>query len=183
MKNTLKKKTSFAFRKEIYLLGQDEDGINCWLEEPKWDCGWYWGFGYIITYTNNRNPYLAKDINSHSHFDGFVGTQEEYDHDKGCFVKGEYIHNIYNSPRLAKTVFSEKEGWKLSELFKQFYLLQDMARFCHQGNTNTCIVEGFNHSENIKGWWETINFEMIPKVTNEILKILTPKEKGKNENQ
>jgi len=177
MKNVLKKKTSFAFGKKIYLLGQDKDGTNYWLEEPKWDCGWYWGFGYIETYTNNSNPHLAKDINSHSHFSGFVGEQEKYDWDKGCFVKGEYINNVYDSPRLAKTVFSEKEGWKLSELFKQFYLLQDMAELCHCGSTGISTVKEVKHDEDIKGWYESINSQIIPRITAEILKILTPENK------
>ena len=38
----------------FYLLGRDEEGINYWLEEPSWDCGWYWGFGYVETYTTNE---------------------------------------------------------------------------------------------------------------------------------
>jgi len=177
MKNVLKKKTSFAFRRKIYLLGQDEDGINCWLEEPKWDCGWYWGFGYIITYTNNRSPHLAKDMNSHSHFSVFVGEQEEYDYNKGCFVKGEYINNVYDSPKLAKTVFDENEGWKLSELFKQFYLFQEMAKLCHCGSAGISTVKEAKHDEDIKGWYESINKQIIPRITAEILKILTPENK------
>ena len=63
---------SHAFGKDIYLLGQDEQGINYWLEAPKWDCIWYWGFGYIESFTNNKYPHLSKDISSHQHADKFL---------------------------------------------------------------------------------------------------------------
>ena len=65
----MEKKTSKAFGKKVWLLGQDKDGINYWLEEPSWDCGWYYGFGFVETYTHNTRPDLARDINSHQHFD------------------------------------------------------------------------------------------------------------------
>ena len=55
-KKKMKKEKRFAFGKNIYLLGSDKDGVKYWLEEASWDCGWYWGFGYVETYTNNSNP-------------------------------------------------------------------------------------------------------------------------------
>lgn len=175
-KNTLQKQESFAFGKRIFLIGQDSEGINYWLEEPKWDCGWYWGFGYIETYTNNKNPRIARDISSHQHFSGFVGQQEKYDFDKKCFVKDDYIHNIYDSKKLKKTTFSEKEGWQLSELFKQFYLLQDMAEFCHKKpvvGCNITTVKEVDNNNSVGGWYDEINKVMIPKITARILEILS----------
>lgn len=50
------KKVSKAFGKNIYLLGQGEDGVNYWLEESTFDCGWYWSLGYIESYTHNTRP-------------------------------------------------------------------------------------------------------------------------------
>ena len=67
-----KKIINNVFGKNIYLLGQDKDGINYWLESPSWDCAWYWGFGYVETYTNNRNPAKAKDITLHTHLDSVM---------------------------------------------------------------------------------------------------------------
>jgi hypothetical protein len=68
----MNKRKSHAFNKDIYLLGKNRYGELVWLESPTWDCGWYWGFGYVETYTNNKRPDLARDISSHSHFDGLV---------------------------------------------------------------------------------------------------------------
>jgi hypothetical protein len=61
---------SNVFGRDIYLLGTDKQGIKYWLESPKWDCNWYWGFGYIETYIDNNSPKISEDISSHSHFNG-----------------------------------------------------------------------------------------------------------------
>jgi len=165
MKNTLKKQESHAFRKDVYLLGQDKEGVKYWLEAPKFDCGWYWGFGYVETYTNNDNPSKAKDINSHSHIDSsFTGK-----------INGsEYIHNIYDCPTFELTTFDKNEGWKLSELFKQFYLLKDMAAFCHKELPGCHITTSpVNHGD-LKDLNKRINEVMIPAITAKIIEILKP---------
>lgn len=172
-KTIVEKQKSHAFGKDIYLLGIDEDGTKYWLEAPKWDCGWYWGFGYVETYTNNTNPHLAKDISSHSHFSGLVGYQEFYNHEKGVFQKGEYIHNVFDSPTFAATTFDEKTGWVLSELFDSFYKLKKIAEVFGKGGsnltTNPCQSVILN-----KEWARHINEVMIPAITAHILTLLTP---------
>lgn len=171
-KTIVEKSKSHAFGKNIYLLGTDENGIKYWLEEPKWDCGWYWGFGYVETYTNNKKPELSKDICSHSHISGFLGYQEEYSFQKQCFVKGEYIHNLIDSKTFASTTFNDKESWELSELFNQFYFMQKAAENfgrgkCHTANT---IAPNWTNKELSK----EINERHIPAITKRILEILTP---------
>ena len=175
-KELISKRVSHAFGTDIFLLGKDADGYTVWLEAPKWDCGWYWGFGYIEKYTNKENPERARDISSHSHFSSLVGQQEYYDHEKGCHRKGEYIHNIYDSTELVKTTFTEKEGWLLSELFKQFYLLQDMAAYTSRNPAGCYLTTSpiEQDAEKMKEWRKEINEIMIPKITAEIMRILKP---------
>ena len=173
-KAIIAKKKSFAFGKDVYLLGTNSDGIKYWLEAPKWDCGWYWGFGYVETYTNNSNPEKAKDIESHQHIDSsFMGVSEYYDTEKGCFRKGEYIHNIYDCPILASTTFSKETGWVLSELFKSFYNLKTTAEVLAKGSshitTNPCADIIKNEAE-----VKRINEVVIPAITAKILELLTP---------
>lgn len=182
-KKLIAKRVSRAFGKDIFLLGKDSDGSTVWLEEPQWDCGWYWGFGYIEKYTNKNNPENAKGIISHSHFSGLVGRQEYYDHEKGCHRKGDYIHNVYDSPELVETTFTEKEGWLLSELFKQFYLLKDMAAYTHKNPAGCHLTTSpiSQDSEKMKEWHEHINKVMIPKITAKIIEILTPMEEKNDE--
>lgn len=173
-KNTLAKQQDFAFKKNVYLLGTDEDGVRYWLEEPKWDCGWYWGFGYVETYTRNSLPSRAKDCDSHQHIDsGFLGSQEVYNHDKGCFVKGEYIHNLYNSPKFTNTTFDEKTGWVLSELFQEFYTLKKVAELFHTGGAHvtTSPVKDLLTKPDYE---KHINEVLIPAITAKIIEILTP---------
>lgn len=159
------KQTSTAFRKDIYLLGTDTDGIKYWLEAPKWDCGWYWGFGYVETYTNNNNPSISKDINSHQHIDSsFMGKIGE---------KNEYIHNIYDCPLLATTTFTKAEGWILSELFKSFYQLKETAEFYGRGGTHVTTNPLAEQLINVNET-KRINEVLIPLVTAEIIKMLKP---------
>jgi hypothetical protein len=175
MKKLINKKTNNAFGKKIFLLGRDEDGTNYWLEEAKWDCGWYWGFGYVETYTNNLKPHLSRDINSHSHIDtNFMGQMQKYDYVKKCFVNADYIHNIYHTPILSETTFTEEEGWVLSELFKSFYRLKESAELFHSGSCNitknpcTDLIKNEDLAKHI-------NHEILPMIFEKIYTILSPK--------
>jgi hypothetical protein len=173
-KHKLEKRKSRAFGKDIFLLGKNREGKLVWLEAPSWDCGWYWGFGYLSTYTNNAHPEKARDIHSFFHFDGLVGSQEYYDYEKGCYRKGDYVHNVYDSPQLIETAFSSAEGWQLSELFKQFYLLKEMAEFTYKERPGCHLTTSPVDHGNMKEWYDHINKVMIPKITAKILEILSP---------
>lgn len=155
---TTQKTKSHAFGKDVYLLGSDSDGILYWLEEPKWNCGWYWGFGYIETYTSNANPSRSRDINSHQHATNFMANW--------------FTEWNGSKPKLTSQVFSNAEGWELSELFEQFYFLQSAAENfgrgkCHCANTTAPKWEK-------KELAKEINEVHIPAVTKRILEILTP---------
>ena len=161
----MKKEKRFAFGKNIYLLESDKDGVKYWLEEASWDCGWYWGFGYVETYTNNRNPEKAKDIDSHQHFDGL-------------FLK----NNIFDSFKemLIDTPLTDKEIWQLLELMKTFYTLKNNAELYHHGGsyiTNNVLKDILKNEigEN------KINKEIMPKLFEEIYKILTPETESEAE--
>ena len=157
MNRTIAKQKSHAFGKDVYLMGVDSDGVYYWLESPTWDCSWYWGFGYIETYTRNKNPSKSRDIQSHSHVDSMFPN---------C--------NLYDSKVFELTTYNEKETWKLYELFKQFYLLRDMADFCHKETPGCHITTSpVNHGD-MKELNMKINNTMIPKITQAIMDILTP---------
>ena len=72
------KKIETIFKDRIF-LGK-LDGENVWLAPPSWDCGWYWGFGYI----QNRNM--------HTHYEGRgVTKSENYDFEKTAKDIGKHI--------------------------------------------------------------------------------------------
>jgi hypothetical protein len=157
-KIAMEKKTTFAFNKKIYLVGTNNDGENVWLEAPSWDCNWYWGFGYLETYTNNANPARSRDIASHSHFSQFFNKREcGYDAFKHYFKD---------------TVLSDDELWQLLDLMKTFYTLQETAEIMHRGHSN--YTERV--SVNIKDMdaYNHINKDLIPQITKAILDLLSP---------
>ena len=167
------KQVDKAFGKDVYLLGKYKTGEYFWLEQGKWDCDWYWGFGYIETYQNNRKPSKARDIDSHSHYSGFVGKKESYDFDKKCFVLGsDYRHHLYDDNDIAALVLTENESWQLADLMKSFYTLQDAAEIYHQGNSHITTVEGLNLKN--KEAYDRINKIEIPAIMEAIYKLLTP---------
>ena len=161
---TLGKRVSEAFKKKVYLLGTFRDGHNFWLEEPKWECGWYWGFGYVETYT----------IQSHQHYDGLCFKKYEYyDHKKGCFQQGEYIHKLSDRPDVVACSLIEREQWILSDLMKMAYTLKKTAELYRQGNahlTSHELVPQLKRPDREK----EINEIELPAIFAQIEKLLTP---------
>ena len=149
---TLEKKKSHAFGKDVYLIGSI-DGKYRWLEAPKWDCGWYWGFGYVEEYTSHQYPNISKDIVSHQHMSSL-------------------LINGYEFSKFDGIVLNDKEKWQFAELFKQFYLLREMAEFSHKEKPSCNIAESLVDHGNLKSWNEEINTVMIPKITSKILELL-----------
>ena len=168
------KKKSNAFGKDIYLLGEFEGGEYFWLENAKWDCGWYWGFGYIETYTNNLCPSKSRDISSHQHYDGlFFGKGESYDHEKGCFkLNSEYKHTIKDNKNVIACTLTGKEQWELADLMKSFYTLKDMAEIYHQGNSHLTSNQRLSFED--KDAEKNINKVLLPKLFARVYEILTP---------
>ena len=163
---TMEKQKSHAFGKDVYLLGENEYGEYLWLESPSWDCGWYWGFGYVETYTRHKSPSSSRDISSHSHFGGLVGFKNEH---------GNYVHHLNESPKMKETVLSNSESWQLSDLMKSFYALRKVAEIFHTGNshlTSTPMCDLKN-----KEIEEHINKVAMKQIFNSVIQILSPEKK------
>lgn len=153
----MNKKISEAFNKKIYLLGVGKDGKNYWLEAPSWDCGWYWGFGYVETYTNNKRPDQSRDISSHQHFDGLFsnGNKNTYDAFNDFFTSSTLTNN---------------EKWKLCDFMKTFYTLQETAEVFGRGYshfTERAKLETIKDLDMVK----KINEIMLPSIFTEIEKL------------
>jgi len=155
-----------------------------WLEEATWDfgikpysvfddnlfidydslkplatvSGWYWGFGYIETYTNNNNPANSKDIESHQHYNSLLL------HDG--------IHILSDIPELTDCPLTISEQWELSDLMKSFYTLRSAAETFHLGNSNMCV----KHKLDLKDddFARKINDEILPEIFDRIYEILSP---------
>ena len=154
----IKKKKSRAFGKEIFLLGRDKDGTNYWLEEASWDCGWYWGGGYVETYSNNGSPEQSEDIESHTHFDSlfFKGNKCAYDLFNEFFVEHP---------------FTRDEVWKILELMRAFYTAQKYSNMLHCGGTHYTTNPAADRIKSEEEY-NRINRNVIPAIMNELYKIL-----------
>lgn len=161
MNTVIKKRVSHAFSKDTYLLGECENGEKYWLEAPSWDCSWYWGFGYVETYTNGNDPDKAKDITSHQHIDGL-------------FKKDGKI-NLWHSA-LHKHTYTDKEADELNELFASFYEMKIKAEKIHQHEYNSQLIEvvSVQPLNDQHAIWIDINTNKIPELTDRIIEILTP---------
>lgn len=146
----MKKETRNKFGMH-YLLGVDKNGEKHYLKKASWDCGWYWGFGYIHTFERN-------DIGCHYHFDGFGKNSNMYDGFKNAFVD---------------CTLTDSELWKLCELMKTFYSLKTAAEVLGRGGshytTNPC-ADIIKNPEEVK----RINEIVLPTIFEEIYKLLTP---------
>jgi len=172
----IKKRIVNKFGKH-FLLGKNKEGDYLYLESPSWDCGWYWGFGYIHIFTNNKRPELSKDISSHFHWDsGIVGTHEKYDFDKQCFIDDKkYVHHFNEWEEIVESVLTDDESWKLAELMKTAYNLRTTAEVLGRGGshiTNNICQDIIKNEGEVK----RINEKVLPAIFEEIEKILSPKE-------
>ena len=154
------KKKSHAFEKDVYFLGVDHEGTHYWLEEAKWDCDWYWGGGYVETYTNDERPGQSRDINSHSHFDSmfFKGNKNGYDAFKEFF---------------AYTPFSNREIWTICELMKSFYIARQYSDMLFTGGAHYTSNPAKETIQNSKEYTR-INDDVIPAIMKALYEILTP---------
>ena len=121
------------------------DGQDIYLSPPSWDCGWYWGWGYL----GNRN--------CHYHLDTL---------DKRIDFKTA-IDNHFGS----SYIVSIEERWKVSELFKSFYALKEIAKVYNRGgvhlNDNPC-KELIKNKKEVK----RINQVLLPAIFKEVYIIL-----------
>ena len=158
----IKKDVRKAFGKKIYLLGVDKDKVKHWLEAPSWDCKWYWGFGYIETYTNNNSPENSKDISSHSHWDTSITGK----------INGTYISHLNEHPNFKETVLTDDESWKLAELMRSFYVLKDTAELLKSGCAGLTDNPAKDTIKDLN-FRDKINNIMLPSIFNKIIELLS----------
>lgn len=158
----IRKQVSSAFDKTIYLLGEDSDGIKYWLEEPSWDCNWYWGFGYLESYTNNKNPGKSRDIRSHSHIDSmFLDAHTD-------------PYTAFNN-FFAKTTLEEHEIWKFLDYMQTFYTLKESAELFSRGYSYFTEKAKMTNLKR-QDLNELINKTLLPKLFKNIKNLLSKEE-------
>ena len=148
----MEKEVITKFGRKYYLLGKDAEGTKYWLEEPSWDCNWYWGFGYVQTFNRSGN-----DIDSHQHFDTLFLTRKIYD----SFVE-----------LLVETPLSKNEIWTLLELMKSYYTLEKYAELCHTGSSWIASDNPCREILKDDDYEHRINTVLLPKIFDEIRNLM-----------
>ena len=127
-------------------LGRTVEGERIYLTPPSWDCGWYWGWGYI----GNKDCHyhlssLFKDKDMHTgikeHFKTFVIT-------------------------------NDKDLWTFCELVRTFYHLRETSDVLTRGGshyTNNPCQELIKDAEYAKH----INTVLIPAIFAETYNLFT----------
>jgi len=92
----------------------DVEGIQLWLTKHTWDCGWYWGFGYV------------GNAHNHFHFDSLL------------YIKDGKGSCKYTASDLFETTnITDAEWWVIRDLFVQAYALQKAAEVYRHGGHQT----------------------------------------------
>lgn len=144
----LKKKTIKIFGNKYYLLGTRKDGMNVYMQEPEWQCGWYWGGLYLTCFTNNRQPERSRGIDSHQHFDSL-------------FLNDSKV-NAFDAFKefFKETTLNDKEIWLLVDYMYSFYALKRAAEI---------LSRGYSHMTEKAKLSEVQNSEMAKEINEKIL--------------
>lgn len=102
-------------KNEVYL----GTGKNGWtnLMKHRWDCGWYWGFGYL------------GNASCHWHFQSILE-----DHENGTDVQKVFPKSTW---------ISQKQWWIIRDLFVQAYALKKAAETYRYGGHQSSDAEDF----------------------------------------
>lgn len=150
---------------EYFLLGKDNDDQSWYLKKATFDCDWYWGIGYVNTFTNSKSPEKSRDILEFCHFDYLL-----INHSKGNWFDS---FNAF----FKKSVLNEKETWKFIELMKSLYTARVYSDFLHRASagitSNPCNEVIQNEEE-----YQRINKMIIPSMLNEVYKLLKGESDG-----
>lgn len=127
-------------------FGKDKEGEEIFLSAPSWDCGWYWGFGYL----GNKN--------CHYHLDGYANGRNINMYDA---LSADYELN----PKIKKNL------WEFCELVLTAYSLKKTAEVLGRGGShitkNPCASMIMNKDET-----KRINEVILPAIFNHIAELL-----------
>lgn len=167
---------------DYYLIGKDNNGKRVWLEKPSWDCGWYWGFGYLQTMQGNREPSRARDIDCHTHWDSCVSKSRKNAYDWFIETFGKPTTDLCGYPTKADKDtrmcrFTDKQVWRLCELMATTYTLREAAEVLGRGKSNYAenpCVKVIKNTREAK----RINSKVLPAIFAEIGKIFDEADKA-----
>lgn len=147
----MKKEVKIVNGQKYYLLGV-KDNKKYWLEEASFDCGWYWGLGYIEVFNKNYS-----DIILHTHFDSLFLNKNI----------SEELFNFFDD-----NVLTDGEKWELLELMKSAYISSEYMETLHRGGANISTNKSQKIIQN-KSEYDRIKDIIIPDIMKNVYNILS----------
>ncbi len=140
---------------EKIMLGvRKDDGSTIYFSKPTFDCGWYWGFGYL----GNKN--------CHYHIESYQSKSVLFEKKEGGFYHGTEKRNIcIHDALLADYGLAPKikdNLWTFCELVLTIYALKKTADIYHIGGSHMTINPGAKTLIN-KERYDWLVFDAIPK--------------------
>lgn len=155
-------KHTFKWKGDLYyLIGIDKHGRPTYLQQAHFDCNWYWGLGYIETFTNKQYPERSKDITTHRHFDKLVLT---YDGQND-------VYDRFNQ-EFPETPLTTNEIWELLELMRTAYICRHYSDMLYTGGahiTPNPLKPLIQNEEE----YNRINKDVIPDIMNKVYELLS----------
>ena len=149
-------RTLSNYPKTIFIGNNNEE--NIYLSAPSWDCGWYWGFGYL---GNNNCHYHINRLAIKENINMFEAFKKHFG--KSLIVRDSQL-------------------WVLCELFKTFYTLKETAEVLGRGGshfTNNPCKDLIINKDEVK----RINDVVLPQIFEEIYKILIPAQENSKQDK
>lgn len=134
-----------------FLLGVTATHDYIYMRDFSWDCGWYWGGGYMT------NCYKNTRCSGHYHFDS-------------TYLTGANAIEKYNKD-FVKSTLTESEWYRLLDLMTQFYNLRKSAEIFQYGGHYTS--KGRTEKELNKDQADFINNHIKEVIIPEVKKVLT----------
>lgn len=132
---------------------------DVFIDRPTWDCGWYWGFGYLERWNDRKG-----DIDFHSHIDHEFGTNKD-----GRRVN--WYEGMQELLDQGDVFVDDHDRWKFLEIVKTIYNLKMTAEVLGRCGShyasNPLSDEIYNPIE-----VRRINEDLIPKLIDEMYKVL-----------
>lgn len=132
---------------------------DVFIVRPTWDCGWYWGFGYLERWNAQK-----RDIDFHTHIDSQFSKNKDgrdcnwYEGMKDLFDQGDVFEN-------------DKQRWRFLEIVKTIYNMKMTAEVLGRGGSHYAanpLSEEIKHHNEVR----RINNYLIPKLIDEMYKVL-----------
>ena len=141
MRKTTRQGDKFA------LLGKKSNGDKVYLQKASYDCDWYFGFGYIAVFEENRS-----EQSTHTHWDSY-------------FTGSSHVEPNHIKEEFEETPFTDKELWVLCDLMKTFYSLKETSGIYNRGNSHlTGETHGMIENEEMKQKVDRDTYKVIHEV-------------------